>query len=77
VKAAKQQQHKTNPPFNFLQNASDSLGGNAQTTILATISPDARDLDESMSTLRYAERAKQIVNKVSVTFSSKPNFLTQ
>ena len=44
----------------------DSLGGNAQTTILATVSPDSRDLDETLSTLRYCERAKTVVNKATV-----------
>ena len=40
----------------------DGLGGNARTTMLATVSPDAADVAESLSTLRYADSAKHIVN---------------
>ncbi|KAJ1920478.1 hypothetical protein H4219_001315 [Mycoemilia scoparia] len=42
----------------------DSLGGNSRTAMIATISPT--EYDESLSTLRYAERAKNIVNEVTV-----------
>ena len=38
----------------------DSLGGNARTIMLAAISPAALCYEETMSTLRYADRAKQI-----------------
>jgi len=40
----------------------DSLGGNSRTAMLATISPSADNYDETLSTLRYADRAKSIVN---------------
>ncbi len=39
-----------------------SLGGNAKTGMVAAISPAERNRDETTSTLRYASRAKQIVN---------------
>ena len=39
-----------------------SLGGNAKTAMIAAISPADRNRDETTSTLRYASRAKQIVN---------------
>ena len=39
-----------------------SLGGNAKTAMIAAISPAERNRDETVSTLRYASRAKQIVN---------------
>lgn len=42
------------------------LGGNSKTVMVAAISPAADNFDESMSTLRYADRAKQIVNKAVV-----------
>ncbi|KAJ9051975.1 hypothetical protein DSO57_1038802 [Entomophthora muscae] len=42
----------------------DSLGGNSKTIMLAAISP--ADYEETLSTLRYADRAKRIVNKATV-----------
>ena len=39
----------------------DSLGGNARTALLATVSPDERDLAESTRTLEFVQRAKIIV----------------
>ena len=45
---------------------SDSLGGNSRTTMLAALSPAAINYEETMSTLRYAARARKIVNKVKV-----------
>ncbi|KAM8831655.1 kinesin-like protein KIF13B isoform 2-T2 [Spinachia spinachia] len=44
----------------------DSLGGNSRTAMVATISPSADNYDESLSTLRYADRAKSIVNHAVV-----------
>ncbi|GET92012.1 Unc104-like kinesin, putative [Leishmania tarentolae] len=44
----------------------ESLGGNSKTFMIATVSPSADSYDESLSTLRYAERAKSIVMKVFV-----------
>ncbi|WOG91218.1 hypothetical protein DCAR_0310466 [Daucus carota subsp. sativus] len=41
----------------------DSLGGKTKTCIIATISPSAHCLDETLSTLDYAHRAKNIKNK--------------
>ena len=43
----------------------ESLGGNSLCTMLATLSPAASNYEETMSTLRYANRAKAI--KVSAT----------
>eukprot|EP00668_Euglena_longa_P040435 GGOE01053247.1.p1 GENE.GGOE01053247.1~~GGOE01053247.1.p1 ORF type:complete len:770 (-),score=193.56 GGOE01053247.1:368-2551(-) len=45
---------------------SDSLGGNSRTTMVATVSPAAVNYDETISTLRYASRARQIINVVKV-----------
>jgi kinesin family protein 11 len=41
----------------------DSLGGKTKTSIIATISPASMDLEDTMSTLDYASRAKKITNK--------------
>lgn len=41
----------------------DSLGGRTKTTLIATISPAFCNADESMNTLDYALRAKNITNK--------------
>lgn len=44
----------------------DSLGGRTKTSIIATISPDMTNLDETLSTLDYAHRAKNITNRPEV-----------
>ncbi|KAF8763626.1 Kinesin-like protein KIF13A like protein [Argiope bruennichi] len=44
----------------------DNLGGNSRTVMVATISPAADNYDETLSTLRYADRAKRIVNHAVV-----------
>ncbi|XP_065833404.1 kinesin-like protein KIF16B [Oscarella lobularis] len=44
----------------------DSLGGNAKTIMVAAISPADCNYAESLSTLRYADRAKNIVNRPTV-----------
>ncbi|XP_054926441.1 uncharacterized protein [Dermacentor andersoni] len=40
----------------------DSLGGRTRTSIIATISPHMTNLEETLSTLDYAHRAKNITN---------------
>lgn len=44
----------------------DSLGGRTKTSIIATISPAAANLEETLSTLDYAHRAKNITNRPEV-----------
>ncbi|KAG7205851.1 hypothetical protein KM043_007787 [Ampulex compressa] len=44
----------------------DNLGGNSKTVMVATISPAADNYEETLSTLRYADRAKRIVNHAVV-----------
>ncbi|XP_037322218.2 uncharacterized protein kif16bb [Pungitius pungitius] len=44
----------------------DSLGGNSLTTMIATVSPADVNYGETLSTLRYASRAKNIVNSPTV-----------
>jgi Kinesin motor domain len=41
----------------------DSLGGNSRTVMIACVSPADVNLDESLNTLRYAARARNIRNK--------------
>nr|XP_034338765.1 kinesin-like protein KIF28P isoform X23 [Crassostrea gigas] len=47
----------------LLQNA---LGGNSKTIMIAALSPADINYDETLSTLRYADRAKKIKNKAVV-----------
>uniref|UniRef100_A0A8C0VH64 Kinesin family member 21A n=1 Tax=Cyanistes caeruleus TaxID=156563 RepID=A0A8C0VH64_CYACU len=44
----------------------DSLGGNSQTLMIACVSPSDRDFMETLNTLKYANRARNIKNKVMV-----------
>ncbi|XP_031423684.1 kinesin-like protein KIF21B isoform X3 [Clupea harengus] len=44
----------------------DSLGGNSRTVMLACVSPSDRDFMETLNTLKYANRARNIKNKVVV-----------
>ncbi|XP_054838758.1 kinesin-like protein KIF11 isoform X2 [Eublepharis macularius] len=44
----------------------DSLGGRTKTCIIATVSPASANLEETLSTLEYAHRAKNIMNKPEV-----------
>ncbi|CAB1313036.1 unnamed protein product [Coregonus sp. 'balchen'] len=48
----------------------DSLGGNSKTIMIATLSPADVNYSETLSTLRYANRAKNIVNKPTVNEDS-------
>ncbi|XP_061107059.1 kinesin-like protein KIF21A isoform X4 [Conger conger] len=44
----------------------DSLGGNSQTVMIACSSPSDRDFMETLNTLKYANRARNIKNRVMV-----------
>ncbi|KAF7649356.1 hypothetical protein LDENG_00142330 [Lucifuga dentata] len=44
----------------------DSLGGRTKTSIIATVSPSSSNMEETLSTLDYASRAKNIMNKPEV-----------
>ncbi|KAK4493424.1 hypothetical protein RD792_017674 [Penstemon davidsonii] len=48
----------------------DSLGGNSKTTIIANVSPSTSSANETLSTLKFAQRAKLIQNNV---YSSQLN----
>lgn len=49
----------------------DSLGGNAKTLMFAAIGPVDYNFDETVNTLRYANRAKNIKNKPKVNQNPK------
>ena len=55
----------------------DSLGGNTKTLMVAAISPADYNYDESLSTLRYADRAKSIKNKPKINEDPKDALLKQ
>ena len=54
----------------------DSLGGNAVTCMLAAMSPADSNKEETISALRFAERAKKIENKVTKNINAKDVQLT-
>ena len=44
----------------------DSLGGNSKTLMIACVSPSDSNFEESLNTLRYAQRARSITNKAVI-----------
>ncbi|KAI1283708.1 Osmotic avoidance abnormal protein 3 [Halotydeus destructor] len=55
----------------------DSLGGNTKTLMVACLSPADNNYDETLSTLRYANRAKNIKNKPKVNEDPKDALLRE
>ncbi|CAN8010889.1 unnamed protein product, partial [Ixodes pacificus] len=55
----------------------DSLGGNTRTLMLACLSPADSNYDETLSTLRYANRAKNIQNRPCVNEDPKDALLRE
>ncbi len=55
----------------------DSLGGNAKTLMIATLSPASYNFEETLSTLRYANRAKSIKNKPVINEDPKDAMLRE
>ncbi|XP_009875156.1 PREDICTED: kinesin-like protein KIF17, partial [Apaloderma vittatum] len=55
----------------------DSLGGNTKTLMVACLSPADNNYDESLSTLRYANRAKNIKNKPYINEDPKDALLRE
>ena len=54
----------------------DSLGGNSKTTIVANISCSLMQVGETISTLKFVQRAKMIKNSVSLNVSVQENIET-
>ncbi len=55
----------------------DSLGGNTKTIMIAAVSPADFNFDETLSTLRYASRAKFIKNKPRINEDPKDALLKE
>lgn len=55
----------------------DSLGGNTKTLMISAISPAADNYEETLSTLRYANRAKNIKNKPKINEDPKDAMLRE
>ncbi|KAA0194326.1 Kinesin protein [Fasciolopsis buskii] len=55
----------------------DSLGGNSKTVMIANIAPSDYNYEESLSTLRYANRAKSIKNNAKINEDPKDAMLRQ
>lgn len=55
----------------------DSLGGNAKTIMVANLGPASYNYDESLTTLRYANRAKNIKNKPRINEDPKDALLRE
>ena len=54
-----------------------NLGGNAKTLMVACLSPADNNYDETLSTLRYANRAKNIKNKPKINEDPKDALLRE
>ena len=55
----------------------DSLGGNSKTLMFANVGPADYNYDETISTLRYANRAKSIKNKARINEDPKDTLMKQ
>merc|ERR1719362_2624833 len=55
----------------------DSLGGNAKTIMVANFGPSKFNYDETLTTLRYANRAKNIKNKPKINEDPKDAMLRE
>lgn len=55
----------------------DSLGGNSRTSMIACISPSEFNFDESLNTLKYASRARNIKNKPIVNRDPNSQLIAQ
>lgn len=55
----------------------DSLGGNTKTVMIANVGPADWNYDETLSTLRYANRAKNIKNKPKINEDPKDTMLRE
>lgn len=55
----------------------DSLGGNSRTVMIACISPSTQDFMETLSTMKYANRARNIKNRVTINQDKFSQQVTQ
>lgn len=68
---------KVSKMYIFLLCLQDSLGGNTKTLMIACLSPADNNYDETLSTLRYANRAKNIQNKPKINEDPKDTMLRE
>ena len=52
----------------------DSLGGNSKTVIICTLNPNYLAMKDTLSTLKFAERAKKIKNKAKINEENNDGF---
>lgn len=50
----------------------ESLGGNYKTTLVVACSPSPRNLEESLNTIKFAQRAKTVKNNVKMNIKKSP-----
>ena len=56
----------------------EALGGRTKTSIIATVSPGSINLEETLSTLDYAHRARNVTNRPEINQKlTKKEFLNQ
>jgi kinesin family protein 6/9 len=53
----------------------DSLGGNCKTAMIATISSELRNMDESISTCRFAQRVAMVKNEATINEQLDPQLM--
>lgn len=51
----------------------DSLGGNSKTVMIANVAPSTHHIGETLSTLRFAQRAKRMGNRAHVNEDTQGN----
>jgi kinesin family protein 1 len=56
---------------------SDALGGNSKTIMIAALSPADINYEETLSTLKYADRAKQIKNRAIVNIDPTEQLISR
>jgi len=55
----------------------DSLGGNTKTVMIAAVGPADKNYDQTINTLRYASKAKNIQNKPKINEDPKDALLRE
>ncbi|XP_052047811.1 kinesin-like protein KIF6 [Apodemus sylvaticus] len=72
------EKHRTHIPYRNSMMTSvlrDSLGGNCMTTMIATLSLEKRNIDESISTCRFAQRVALIKNEAILNEEIDPRLM--
>ncbi|XP_029448789.1 kinesin-like protein KIF6 isoform X2 [Rhinatrema bivittatum] len=72
------EKHRSHIPYRNSMMTSvlrDSLGGNCMTTMIATLSVDKKNIDESISTCRFAQRVALIKNEAVLNEEIDPRLM--